>query len=211
MSAELTVRRRDERGRRAVRRLRRTGEIPAILYGHGQENIPLAVSAKAIDQLVHHGTKLVDLRGAVHEQALIREVQWNPLGNEILHVDFFRVSAGERVRTTVPIHLRGEAPGARHGGVIEHVLHELELECPVGSLPERLDVNIAALDVGQAIHVRELELPPGARALAAPDLVVVHCVLPRGVAAAEEELVAPAAATEPELVRRKPEKEEPAE
>ncbi len=208
MSVEIQVRRRTELGRRAVRRLRQAGEVPAILYGHGQENVPLAVPAKRIHQIVVQGTKLVVLDGAVHEQALIREVQWNPLGDEIIHVDFYRVSAGERVRTTVPVVLRGEAPGARHGGLVEQVLHEIELECPVGSLPDRIEVNIASLDVGQAIHIRELSLPIGARALASGDLVVVHCVLPRGVTAAEEVAVPVPTATEPELVRRKAEQRE---
>jgi len=205
MSLELKVRVRSEMGRAAVRRLRRGGEVPAILYGHREENIPLAVSAADIHHLVTLGTKLVELRGAVNQSALVREVQWDPFGAEVLHVDFFRVSAEEKVATTVPILLRGEAVGSRSGGIVEQVLHEIDIECPVGLLPDRLELNIQPLQVGSALHVRDLVLPAGARALADPELIVVHCVLPRGAQAE-----APAAPTpsEPELVGRKPATEE---
>lgn len=202
MTVELNVRLRQEKGRGPVRRLRRAGEVPAVLYGHAQENVNLAVKAADIQQIVTHGVKLVELRGEVNESALIREVQWDPFGAHVLHVDFFRVSAGERVTTTVPIVLRGEAPGSRAGGMVEHVLHEVQIECPVGSLPERIELSIQDLHVGGALHVRDLPLPAGAKVLADPDAVVVHCVVPRGVAE-----VAPAVAetAEPELVGKKAE------
>lgn len=205
MSVELKAALRNVLGTRAVRRLRQSGNIPAVLYGHGQPNIHLSIRMEDLHQVVQHGTKVVELRGDVNESALIREVQWDPFGSEVLHIDLFRVSAGERVETTLPIVLKGEAPGAKAGGMVEHVLHEVDLECPVSSLPDRLELVINQLELGGAIFARELPLPEGAKLLSDPDQIVVHCVEPAGEEVAAE---APEGAAEPEVIGRKAEEEE---
>lgn len=207
MSETLHAKVRSQRGSRAARRMREQGFIPAVLYGHGQESVSLALPADQVRQLIQHGAKLVDFQGEVSESALIREVQWDTFGTEVLHVDFARVTAGERVETRLPIVLRGEAPGSRAGGMVEHVLHELEIECPVASLPDRLELSIAALDVGQALNAGDVPLPEGAVLLVDPGLMVVHCVVP--TEAAEEE-GAPGAA-EPEVIGRRPDAEDEGE
>jgi large subunit ribosomal protein L25 len=197
MTEILTAKIRQERGSNAIRHLRRAGYVPAVLYGHGQENVVLSLRSEQISPVIHHGTKLVDLQGDVRESALIREVQWDTFGNEVLHVDFTRVSAGESVETKLSIALKGEAPGARSGGIVEHVLHEIEIECPVSSLPDRIDVNINALELGQSILAGDVPMPAGARLLTDPEQVVVHCI-EAGELGDEE--VTEAESDEPEVV-----------
>ncbi len=205
MAETLNAKIRSQRGTRAARRMREQGMIPAVLYGHGQENVHLALAVDELRHIIQQGTKLVELKGDVAESALIREVQWDTFGTEVIHIDFTRVSAGERVETRLPVHLRGEAAGQRAGGIIEHVLHELEIECPVNSLPDRLEVNISGLNVGESLTAGEVPLPEGAKLLVDPSLLVVHCVLP--VEEGEAEPTAPEAG-EPEIIGRKAEEGE---
>lgn len=205
MAEQLTVQIRETRGTRRSRRLRDSGKIPAVLYGHKQETVWLTLPAEQLDAAVRHGARLVQLSGAVSEQAFIRELQWDTWGKQILHVDLARISAHEKVEVTVPVELRGVAPGVKEGGVIEHQLHEVEIECEATEIPERLAVNINYLGLNQSITAGQIELPPTARLLIDADSVVVQCVVP--VEAPEAE--APAAGeAEPEVIRRRPEGEE---
>jgi large subunit ribosomal protein L25 len=177
------------------------------LYGHGKENIPLAVTADRLAAVLRHGSRLVSLSGAVNESAFIRELQWDTYGQEVLHVDFARIAMHEKLRINVAVELRGEAPGVREGGVLNHLVHEVEIECPAGSIPEKVLVSVNNLKVGESLTVADLELPEGARCLEPPDTIVVQCLLP--VEAPEEELVAAEAGpTEPEVISAKKQKEE---
>ena len=190
-------------GKYEARRMRQTGRIPAVLYGHGEENVHLMLSVDEVAAAVRHGGHLVDLTGDVSESALIRAVQWDPLGMDILHLDLSRVSATEKVETTVSVELRGEAPGVKEGGIVDHHLHEVEIECPARSIPERLEVNINTLRLGQSILAKDLKLPDEATLLTDPNELVVQCVAPRE----ELEEVTPAEAGEPEVIRREREGE----
>jgi len=202
----LNVQRRESVGKRNSRRVRSAGGIPAVLYGHGRETVSLSVPAHDLEAAVRHGSRLVALSGAVNEQAFIRELQWDAWGMNILHVDFARVSAHEMVEVEVPVELRGEAPGHREGGVVEQLLHEIELECEVTDVPEKLYVNINNLNLHGSITAAELALPPTATIRCEPDAVVVQCVEP--VAVTEEEEIAPAEEAEPEVIGRRAEAEE---
>lgn len=209
MAEVLTVQRRQDQGKHAAKRLRKAGRVPAVLYGHGQENVHLAVPVEQVDAALRHHSRVVQLSGEINEQALIRELQWDVYGLKVLHIDFARVSSDEKVRVTVAIELRGEAPGVREGGTIEHYLHEVEIECLVATIPEKLLVSVNQLNVGGALKVSDLDLPPNTKLLADPEAIVVQCV---ERAALEEELQpAAAAAGEPEVIGRKPSEEEEAE
>ena len=107
------------------------------------------------------------------------EVQWDHLGQDVLHVDFRRVSADERIHVTVPIELRGIAPGVTGGGVLDQPLHTLDIECLAVAVPDSIRVNINELQLGAAIHVRDLTLPPDVKALADADAIVVHVTAPQ--------------------------------
>jgi large subunit ribosomal protein L25 len=205
MAEVLNVGLREIRGKHGNRRLRAGGAIPAVLYGHGREPISLSVPANQIDGALRHGSRLVTLAGAVNEQAFIRELQWDTWGIHVLHVDFTRISAHERVEVQVPVELRGEAQGVKEGGVVEQLVHGLRLECEVTQIPEKLEVNINGLELDGSIAADQLELPGTAVILDPPDTVVVQCVLPM---AEPEEEAAAAEEAEPEVIGRKPEDEE---
>lgn len=199
MSSEtITVTKRNELGSNASKRLRATGYVPAILYGHGEANINLSVKADAIQSVVKHGTKLLTLTGDVNDTAILKEVQWDTFGSDIIHIDLNRVSAGEAVEVTLPVHLHGEAPGVSEGGQLSFVTHELTIKCPASSIPEYIVVNITKLHLGQAIHANEVTLPEGASMVTVGGQVVVQVTRP---SQASDE-TADAAATEPELIRK---------
>jgi large subunit ribosomal protein L25 len=206
----LTTTPRKTRGSRAAAKLRATGNLPAVLYGHKEETVALTISAEALQNVVRHKARVVDLQteGAPTQKALIREIQWDHLGKDVLHVDFERVSADERIHVSVPIEIRGIAPGVTAGGVLDQPMHSLPIECPAIAVPESIRVNVSELQLGSAIHVRDLHLPEGVTTAADPDAVVVHVTLkqaePEPAAAA-----APAAAgSEPEVIGRKAAEEE---
>jgi large subunit ribosomal protein L25 len=165
------------------------------------------VSAEALAAAVRHGARLVNLTGAVEESAFIRELQWDTWGTHVLHVDFTRISVDEEVEITVSIELRGEAPGVREGGIIEQFIHDVEIACLAGAIPEKLRANVNQLKLDEKITLAQLELPQGTRLLTDDlEAVVVLCKLP---AEEPEEATAEAAPGEPEVIGAK--KEEPAE
>jgi large subunit ribosomal protein L25 len=190
--------------------MRRDGKLPAILYGHGRENVALAVDAHELDSVIRHGGKLVDLKGGLSETALIRDVQWDAFGTHVLHLDLTRVSAQERVELTVPVELRGEAAGANLGGIIEHLVHDLNVECSASAIPERITIRINDLGVGQSISVADIEPPDGVTILTPEETVLVHCVA-AAVEVEEEEVPAGEVGAEPEVIGRKAEDSEEGE
>ncbi len=214
----LTALERTEHGTHNARRLRRGGKIPAVLYGHKEATIPLSLSRDELYKAVRHGVRLVDVKqGDKMEKALIRDVQWDPLGHDILHVDFARVSMDERIQVDVRVELRGTAPGVTGGGAINQPLHNLKVECLAISIPESIRVSIAELQLEQAIKVKDLTVPEGVKVLNDAEAIVVQCVpkVIEEVAPVVGAAVAPVAeSAEPELIgRKKPEEaeEEPAE
>jgi large subunit ribosomal protein L25 len=204
MAETLEVQVRDTLGTRNTRRLRRAGSIPAVLYGHGQPNVCLTVSAEQLEAAVRHGSRLVMLTGAVSERAFVRDLQWDTFGLHPLHVDLTRVSEHEKVKVTVAVELRGEAPGVRAGGVINHLIHELDIECEVTAIPEKLFVSINQLKLGDSITIANMGIPAGVVVQGDVEEIVVECVEP---AAEVEETTAEAAAGEPEVIGRKKEEE----
>jgi large subunit ribosomal protein L25 len=206
MAEVLQVEVRQSRGKRNSRRMRRAGTIPAVLYGHGEETVSLAVRTDAMQAAVRHGSHVVELAGAVQQSALIRDMQWDVWGKGILHVDFARVSADETIEVVVSVELRGQSPGVKEGGIVEHLVREVEIECKATSVPEKLVVNINHLKLGEAITVADLALPEGAKCHGDPAAIVAHCVLP--VAAPEEEEVIEGGEAEPEVIGGRKEEEE---
>lgn len=208
MAEVLDVQIRESRGKRNARRLRRSGQLPAVLYGHGKDSLSLMLAADEVGAAMRHGSKLVELKGkGINEIALIRDLQWDAVGNEVLHIDFLRVEAGERLAVAVTVELRGEAPGVKEGGVVEHLIHRVEIETPATSIPEKLHVNINELQLGESIVTGQIEdLPTDAKLLSSADQMIVHCVMP--AAEAEEEAELAAGEVEPEVISRKPAEEE---
>ena len=207
MAEVLNVTVRESRGKRETRRLRRGGAIPLVLYGHKEATVSLQVGADEMAAVVRKGGRVVELKGAVSEKALIRELQWDVYGIDVLHVDLARVSEHERVEVQVALEVRGQAPGVKEGGVVELLIHELEIECEALAIPEKLEVNVKELQLDGAIMAGELPLPSGIKLLSDPDTMIVHCIKPLGEeAAAEGE-----AGAEPEVIGRKAGEEDEAD
>ena len=208
MAEVLNVQKREPNGKRDARRLRASGVVPANLYGHGEKNLSLAIQADEVRAAVRHGARVVDLQGAVKEKAFIRELQWDTFGTEVLHLDLTRVSADERLTVTVPVELRGQAEGLKEGGVVEMVVHEVEVECLAIEIPEKLFLRVNNLKLGDSLTAAAIELPTGVKLVSDPEELVVHCVH----AASDEEMEeAGSEGAEPEVIGRKAEDEEASE
>lgn len=207
---------RTESGKGTARSLRRAGQIPAVIYGHNRKPETLTLEGSAFGRLlsgISSGSTVLDVtvEGQAPVKALIREIQRHPLrATDILHVDLYEVSAHEKITVEVTVHMVGTADGVRNfGGVMDQVLHRLELKVLPADIPSHIDVDVTALGIGKSIFVRDIKLP-NAEILNDPRLPICSCVAPR----TEEAAATPAAeaGTEPELIRKaKPEEGEAAE
>lgn len=179
MAESLKVEKRKSFGKRNNDRLRRAGRLPAVLYGHGEESVSLTLAADQVEASLRHGAKVVDLNGDADGKALLQDVQWDTFYQNVLHVDLLRVHAGEKVTVEVPIELRGEAAGVREGGILEHVLHSIEIECALDVIPEKLHISVKNLQIGGHLTLKDIsDMPTGATFVGDEDEMVVHCVKP---------------------------------
>ncbi len=215
-SATIQATPRERTGKGAARAARRAGRIPAVLYGHGEDSVPLAVEAHTFNRLLHavsvENTLLdLELDGQPPFKVLVREIQRHPYRDEILHVDFFHVSMQEKITLEVPVMLAGSPRGVRlHGGILDHGMREIEVLCLPSDIPEKVEVDVSALEIGDAVRISDLDVP-NVQVLGDPDAVVVSVVPPtvmEEVAAEVEE----AEGAEPEVIARgkEGEEEEPA-
>jgi len=228
-TANLTAEPRTALGKGEMRRLRRAGRTPAVIYGHGREPAALSVSSFELGRLlaaIQPGSTIVDLKvGDATYKTLIREVQRHPLRPGIVHVDFYEIRAGEKITLEVPVHLVGIPDGVRNqGGTLDQVLRTVEIEVLPTEIPERVELDVTALTIGRSLPVSALNIPnakiltdagltvctvvaPRVEEVAAPAAVVAEGVPAEGVVPAEAPAAEPA---EPELIRkRKPAEEEP--
>lgn len=201
----LTVHPRTAVGSRAASKLRKKGLIPAVVYGHKEPVAHIAVDAGELDRAIrklHARTFTLTVDGKT-DTVLIKELQWNHLGDVMVHIDFERRSLTEKVKVRVPVELKN-TPKNTGGGVLDQPLHTLHVECPLGSIPEAIRIDIVGLTLGNPIHVKELTLPEGVVVLEPPEAVVVQLKLP-GV----EPVAAPVegGTAEPEVLTAKKPKE----
>lgn len=200
-------------GRHANERLRRSGMIPGIIYGHGENPETVSVSLHDLEQVLLHNAHVIKLRTDAHEdQYLLKDVQYDHLQKTPVHVDLMRVSADERVEVKVPIELRGTPKGVGAGSVLVQLLSDLEVECLLLQIPESIRANVSHLELGGQLKVSELELPADVKALNGPNELVAivraaTIVEPVAAAAVEGEA---GDAKEPEVIGRVA-KEEPEE
>ncbi|MHA3770200.1 50S ribosomal protein L25 [Verrucomicrobiota bacterium sgz303538] len=207
---KLAAQVRTSAGRSAVKKIKQQGLVPAVIYGAKQQPENLQVNAREIQNLLSHATGehlLVELEIAGgqggNRLALIQEVQHHPLRGDVLHVDFHAVSADEKIHAEVPVEAVGEPNGVKnYGGILEIALHSLEVECLPKDLPEIIRVDVSNLNVNEAIHVRELQLPAGVSIRGDQDLTVVRVAPPT---VSEAEAPAGGAAAQPEVIKEKKE------
>lgn len=194
MELKLKAEKREESGKGAARKLRAAGRVPAVLYGHGVGPMAVSVDAKDLFHILHGsaGTNvLVDLQvdGAQH-LSLPREIQRDHVRGRYLHVDFLAVRRDETVTVSVPVHVVGESPGVKAGGVIEHHLWELQVECLPGDVPDGINADVSKLQVGDSLRVADLIPPRGVSVLTPLEESVVAVVIPQVRVVEEVEAVA---------------------
>jgi large subunit ribosomal protein L25 len=200
-TAQVTAKPRSELGTRANRRLRDSGLLPGVIYGHKEAVVPVTLPRKQVVEHLNHGAHLFDLSlDGKSEKVLVKEVQYDHLGIEVIHVDFARVSLDEKVKVTVPVELKGTPKGEADGGVLQQIINELEVECLVTEIPEAIRHNVNDMALNDVVHIKDLKFPQGVKALQDGDLIVatVKEILEVAPAATEE------GAAEPEVIGRKP-------
>ncbi len=178
---------REHTGSKAVRKVRRQGRIPAIVYGHKQESMAISLDQHDFLERLHHGYRLIDVQmGRKKEKMLIKEVQYDYLGRSIIHVDLMRVDMSETIKVTVPIELKGIAAGTHESGIIEEHVDRLEIESKVTDIPKTLVVLVKDVHVGDALHASDIELPDGVKLVSPPQTLLVTCHLVAAAKTAEE-------------------------
>ena len=205
--AELTVQRRAATGKRVTRRTRRDGTIPGIVYGRQTEPMPIHVNRRTLVKLVSSKAgerALITLRiegeKAWEKPVLVKHLQHHPVDGSILHVDFHAIVLTQRLKVKVPILLKGEAVGVKQeGGILEHFLREVEVECLPTQIPSVVEFDISALKIGETVHVRDLTAPAHSKITSEPDGVIASIQMPKE----EKPEEAAATAAEPEVLREK--------
>src|SRR3989338_1324334 len=208
-TVELKVTHRETLGKGYAGRIRREGRIPAILYGHEIAPVPLELDLKTFQKILKTGAgsnvilslKIAGLKKDNEHTAIIKDIQVDPISDGFTHVDFNAISLTEKIRVNVPIHAKGEAPGVKEGGVLEHVHREIEVECLPTEIPEKFDISVDNLNIGDSLHVSDIAFPAGVVCTLNPEEVVLTVLAPM-----KEEVVAPTeevAATEPEVIGKK--------
>src|SRR5688572_12924308 len=208
----LSATAREKTGKGAARQARFQKQVPAVIYGHGRETQTLSVDALALEKAltgIEPEATLFDLTvDGKKSRALIREIQRHPLRPDIIHVDFYEIKADEKVTLKVPVHLVGTADGVRNeGGVLDQVTREVEIEVLPENIPDRVELDVTALKIGDSLHIRDLTIP-NAVILQGADLTIAVIVPPRAEEVAAPTAEAAAEVAEPELIRKVREDEE---
>ncbi len=185
LSLEAEIR--EHTGSKHAVAVRRQGRIPAVVYGHKQDTVAISVDAHDFVEGLHHGHRLLEVKIAGKtETVLIKDLQYDHLGRDVVHVDLLRVNVTELIQVNVPIELKGTAEGTHHGGIIEEHADSLEIECRVTDLPEVIMVSVKDVKVGDALHAGDVTLPEGIKLVSPADLVIVTCHLVAAAKTAEE-------------------------
>lgn len=183
----LKAQKREITGSRSAAKVRKEGRIPAIIYGHKKEPVAVSLDMHDLVEGIHHGHRLIDVQiGRKREKALVKDLQYDHLGKDILHVDLMRVDVREMVRVAVPVELKGTAEGTHEGGIIEEHVDHLEVECKVTGIPEAVVVSVKDVGVGDTLHADDIELPDGVKLVSDPSTLLVTCSLVAAAKSTEE-------------------------
>jgi len=200
---------REHMGTKATAKVRAQGRIPVIVYGHKEKPMAISVDAHDFIEVLHHGQRLFDIQVDKRpEKIIIKDLQYDYLGKNIIHADLMRVDVTESVKINVPIELKGTAKGTNEGGIIEEHVDRIEVECKVAEIPEAIVVSVKEVSVGDSIHAGEIELPAGVKLVSDPSILLVTCHLVAAAKSTEEmEEEMPVA---PEIIGEEKEAEEKA-
>lgn len=214
----LEAKERSEKGKTVIKHSRREGWIPAVVYGRKSDTQLLFIPVAALDKALHRGAahKIINLEiagknGKDEKPCVIHEIQRDVFGKRVLHIDFHQISMEEKITAKIPLTLKGEAPGIKEGGVLDHVLWEVEVKALPLTLPEKLTADISGLLINQSIHVRDIPLPEGVEILEDSSEVVAVIHPPRVeevVAAPVVEAAVAVAPAQPEVISKGKKEEE---
>ncbi len=204
----LKATKREVSGTMACRRLRAHGDVPAIIYGRGEEPQAIQVHKDELDQALRHHARMFDLKvGRKKNTVLLKAIQYDAMGDDVIHADFVRVAMDETLTLEVPVELKG-TPKAEHS-VLQQTLDHLEIECLPSDIPEAFVLPVGDLEIGQSLHAGDVEAPEGVTILTGPEAIIVTLTVAAAEAAETEEGEVPLAegAGEPEVIGKKPEEE----
>jgi large subunit ribosomal protein L25 len=178
---------RDHTGSKDAIRLRKNGRIPAVVYGHKQKSVAVSLDRNTLVEELHHGHRLMDVQiGRKKEKMIVKDLQYDYLGKDIIHVDLMRVDVTETVKVAVPVELKGIAKGTHEGGIIEECTDHLEIECRATDIPESVIVSVKEVGVGDTLHAGDIELPDGVKLVSPPETLLVTCHLVAAARTTEE-------------------------
>lgn len=178
-STAVTAEERTVSGTSASRKLRSQGFVPAVVYGHKEAVAHIKLSVDEIDKMLREGHKVIDLSvGGNAEKCIVKEMQWDTFQENVLHVDFVRVSKGELIIVEVPVHVHGDAVGVLNGGVLEQPHHTVEVEVPALQTPDEIVVDVSELKIGDSFTVADLKLPENVRCTLPEDTPIVSIAAP---------------------------------
>jgi large subunit ribosomal protein L25 len=208
---------RETRGKNEAHRTRRAGKIPAVVYGAHQEPVSIAVNPREILKIVESSTGYntifnLQVNGGAPTPVMVVDEQTDPIRGTLLHADFKRIDLSQRLRVEVPVHVHGEPKGVKQqGGLLDIVTRSVEIECLPDDIPEHFTMDVTELSLGQSRRASDIPLAGSVKLVSAPDLVIAHVVTHRGEeaeAAPAEGAAAPAAGTEPEVIKKGKKEEE---
>ena len=209
---KLTARARQDTGSSKSRALRAQARIPAVLYGHKEETLHIDVSEEEMLNVLRSGHHIVDLEhDSGVKRAVIKDIQYDTLTEKILHIDFNRVAAGEKIKVELPIRLQGTPVGANQGGILQQEMEIISVECMPENVPDEIPVRVSDLEINDSLHVSDLPEIPGLKYAADGKHVVAHVLPPRKEEVVEEITEEAPAGAEPEVLTERKETEEPAE
>jgi large subunit ribosomal protein L25 len=205
---KLIAKKRDLQGSSNSRRLRRTGNLPAVIYGEGKEATAIQLETHAFEQLLHHHASEsilveIDLEGEGVISALVKDVQHHPVSSDLVHIDLQKVIAGKLMQVEIAVELVGEAEGVKSGGVLDHVMHSITVECFPRHIVESVEIDVSEMEIGTALHIGDLELGSNFKILADEGAIVATVAEPRVEEEEDEEVSADAASAEPEVINEK--------
>jgi len=201
---------RQDTGTKAAAKVREQGRIPAILYGHKQKPVAVSLDAHNLVVGLHHGHRVIDVKiGKDKEKVIVKDLQYDYLGKDIIHVDLMRVDITETVTVPVPIELKGQVKAAEGGGIIEAHADKLEVKCKVTDIPESIVVLVKEMDIGDSIYAGDIELPEAVTLASNPQTLLFTCSMVAAAKSTEElESQEPAA---PEVIGEAEKKEQESE
>src|SRR3954454_826413 len=191
-STSLSIEKRESAHSRATRRLRRDGRVPGVLYGLGQDPLCFSVDARELRHALHGAGAVLELSGDGDSKtaAVLKDTQRHPVRGEVMHVDLLRVDLNKPIQSPVALHLvgGGDAPGAKEGGVLEHVTREVTVEALPSEIPDSLDFDVSAMEINDTVTLEQLVLPPSVTLVDDPETVVANLSPPRLEVEPEEDL-----------------------